>query len=631
MPGSVSPLARQSTDLGPAPASETHRIVVALALRERGALEAFLRDVHDPTSPNHRRFLTLEEFNARHAPTPEDEEALVSYLEQNGLRVSDHFPNRLLVGASGSVQAIERAFGIRLHRVRLGGRDHFAALEEPRFPVHLANAIVGIIGLDDLSEMHPRARSAGPVAAPRASIGGHCCSLSPNDLAIFYDRNTSSDGAGQTIVIAGAYAWKDSDNIAFNAHWGLAQLPTGSGQVCTGSGNPQGCRFNQQQSIEIALDVEYAHGAAPGAVILNYMSASTSFADFAVAYNRIVTDNPGHVVTTSWGACEAGVASSTQAANDQIFASGNAIGQSWFAASGDAGSRDCNNLLGVDHPANSPHMIGVGGTSPTCSGGMTPGSPACAGYGSESGWSGSGGGASNLFSRPSWQTGCGVPAGGERLVPDVALEADPSPGNYVLKGGFWYVVSGTSGAAPQWAGTFALVNQAVGGSGLGDPGALLYDLCGTNAYHDITTGSNGDYSTGAGYDLVTGLGTIETANFVAAVTLPEPGMPVGLVASLAMLTLLRRRKRSLRALIQSFREPRASWCGRTGETSSSTGWSPGRKVGAAPSRSRSGSTRSGRSSPIASARTSRRARRRSGARGRHPDRSRPPLSGQESR
>jgi kumamolisin len=543
MPGSVSPLVRSATDLGPAPASETHRIVVALELRERDALDAFLRDVHDPASSSYRRFMTPEEFIARHAPTPEDEQALVTYLERNGLRVSDRFPNRLLVGATGSVGAIEAAFGVRLHRVRLGARDHFAAIQEPRIPAHLAPAIVGIIGLDDLSEMRPRARLAGPISAPRASIGGSCCSLSPNDLATFYDRDTSSDGAGQTIVIAGAYAWKDSDNTAFDAHWGLAQFPTGSGQVCTGSGNPQGCRFNQQQSIEIALDVEYSHGTAPGAVILNYMSASTSFSDFAVAYNRIVTDNPGHVVTTSWGGCEAGVASNTQTANDQIFASGNAIGQSWFAASGDAGSRDCNNLLGVDHPANSPHVIGVGGTSPTCSGGMTAASPACAGYGSESGWSGSGGGMSNLFSRPSWQTGCGILAGGERLVPDVALEADSSPGNYVLKGGFWYVVYGTSGAAPQWAGIFALLNQAVGGSGgLGDPGALLYELCGTNAYHDVTTGSNGDYDAGAGYDLVTGLGTVDIANFTTAVTLPEPGMTVGLAASLAMLTLLGQRK-----------------------------------------------------------------------------------------
>jgi subtilase family serine protease len=541
---SVSPLVREATDLGLAAPFETHRIVIALALRDRDTLDAFLRDVHDPASPSYRRFLTPEQFDTLHAPTAEDEQALVAYLEQNGLRVSGRSPNRLLVGATGSAAAIERAFGVQLHRVRFHGRDHFAALDEPRFPAHLSHAVVGIIGLDDLTEMHPRARSFVPVDAPRASLGASCCGLSPNDLATFYDRNPSPDGANQTIAIAGAYAWKDSDNSSFATQWGLAQLPNGSGQVCTGSGNPQGCRFNQQQSIEIALDVEYAHGTAPGARILNYMSGSTSFADFAVAYNRIVTDNPGHVITTSWGGCEAGVSLSTQMADDQIFASGNAIGQSWFAASGDAGSRDCNNVLGVDHPANSPHMIGVGGTSPTCSGGMTPGTPDCAGYGSESAWSGSGGGISDVFSRPSWQTGCGVQAGAERLVPDVALEADSSPGNYVLKGGFWYVVYGTSGAAPQWAGFFALLNQAVGGSGLGDPGTMLYGLCGSDAYHDITTGSNGDYSAAPGYDLVTGLGTVDAANLIQAVTLPEPGWLIGLAMSLPMLIVLGLRRRS---------------------------------------------------------------------------------------
>src|SRR5262249_38591234 len=256
---SVSPLVRQTTDLGPAPASEIHRIVVALALRDPDTLDDFLRDLGDPASRRYRHFLTPEEFNARYAPTAADEQAVVAYLEQNGLRVSERFPNRLLVGATGSARAIERAFGITLHRVRLGGRDHFAALEEPRFPAHVADSIIGIIGLDDLSEMHPRARSTGIVSSPQASIGGGCCSLSPNDLAIFYDRDPSPDGAGQTIVIAGAYAWKDSDNVGFAAQWGLAQLPTGSAQICAGSGSPQGCRFNQQKSIEIALDVEYAH------------------------------------------------------------------------------------------------------------------------------------------------------------------------------------------------------------------------------------------------------------------------------------------------------------------------------------------------------------------------------------
>src|SRR5262249_6456236 len=166
----------------------------------------------------------------------------------------------------------------------------------------------------------------------------------------------------------------------------------------------------------IALDVEYAHATSPGARILNYMSASTSNADFTTMYNRIVTDDPGHVVSTSWGVCEVGISTATQQIDDAIFAHANVIWQSWLAASGDAGSLDCNNMLSVDNPATSPHVIGVGGTTPTCSAGMTPASPACAGYGSEVGWSGSGGGVSQVFARPSFQAGCGVPAGTKPLL-----------------------------------------------------------------------------------------------------------------------------------------------------------------------------------------------------------------------
>jgi subtilase family serine protease len=514
---SLSPRLGEVTDRGRSDHRTLHRVVVGLELRNRDVLDAFLAEVHDPASPNFGRFLSPAEAEALFAPVPETEERLVAHLTANGLTVTERAPNRLLVAATGSVGALERAFGVEIHDVALGGRLHYAAVNEPTLPGDIADHVVGVLGLDDLGEMRSHARPSAPVAAPNAALGTNCCHLSPNDLATFYDDTAGNDGTGQTIAIAGAYAWSDTDVSAFNSRWGLPGLPAGSGQICVGSSSASTCNFSSQNSIEIALDVEYTHGTAPGARILNYMAASTSFADFATMYNRIVTDNPGHSVTTSWGACEAGLSVSTQQTNDNIFAYAVAVGQSWFAASGDNGSRDCSNVLTVDHPANSPRVSGVGGTTPTCSGGMTSSSPACAGYGSERGWSGSGGGMSQVFSRPSYQTGCGVPAGTTRLVPDVALESDTSPGNYVAENGVWYIVGGTSGAAPQWAGFFAELNQRVGGTGLGNPGPRLYGLCGTSAFHDVTLGSNGDYSAGAGYDLVTGLGTIEARNFLNSV------------------------------------------------------------------------------------------------------------------
>jgi kumamolisin len=495
-----------------------HDIVVGLALRNPDELERFLADVQDPASPNYGRFLTQDEFNARYAPTADAEQGVVDYLNSNGLAVTDRFPNRLLVGATGSVAALERAFGVELYNVSFRGKPHYATINEPTWPADIADSVVGVIGLDDLTAMQAHVRSAQPVVAPSAALGSHCCALNPNDLAVFYDNGTGYAGYGQTLVIAGAYAWSDSDVAAFDSQWGLPALPGGSGQVCTGPSGSGGCKFSRQNSIEISLDVEYAHGTAPGAVIRNYMAASTSLSAFTTMYNRIVADNPGHVVTTSWGSCEALTPTATQLADDNIFANANAIGQTWFAASGDSGSNDCGNaLVTVDNPANSPHVMGVGGTTPRCSSGMIPSNPACGGYSSESGWSGSGGGISQVFARPAFQTGCGVPDGTQRLVPDVALESDTSPGNYVVSGGFWYIVGGTSDAAPQWAGLFADLNQAIGGS---NPGARLYGVCGSPAFHDITTGSNGAYSAGPGYDLVTGLGSPDAAKLLTALGAP---------------------------------------------------------------------------------------------------------------
>jgi subtilase family serine protease len=514
--GSVSPRAAAATDDGREPGSTEHEIVVGLELRNREALAALLHDLQDSSSPRYGHFLTQEEFNRDFAPTPEAESALVSYLGASGLTVTDRSANRLVVGAVGSVNAIERAFGVEIHKVHFRGEPHFAALTDPSLPDDIAATVTGVLGLDDLSAMQQHVRPSEPVAAPAAKLGSNCCHLSPNDLASFYADDTGYDGTGQTVVIAGAYAWNNTDNSTFSSTWGLPALPAGSNQICTGSKRSTGCSFSRQNSIEVALDVEYAHGTAPGARILNYMAASTSFTSFSTMYNRIVTDNPGHVVTTSWGACEVGVSTGTQQTNDNIFANANAVGQSWFAASGDSGSRDCNGQLSVDHPANSPHVIGVGGTTPVCGGGLSSSNPACVGYGSESGWSGSGGGVSQLFARPSYQFACGAPSGVGRLVPDVALEADTSPGNYVIEGGSWYIVGGTSGAAPQWAGIFGELNQKKGGVGLGNPGDRLYALCGTSALHDVTSGSNGDYSAATGYDLVTGVGTANVHNLLPA-------------------------------------------------------------------------------------------------------------------
>ena len=117
------------------------------------------------------------------------------------------------------------------------------------------------------------------------------------------------------------------------------------------------------------------------------------------------------IVSISWGLCEAYSGAAELQTLDTIFKQGAAQGISFFAAAGDSGAYDCGDgNLGVDSPASDPYVTGVGGTNLQLNAGA---------YGSESVWSnpsdtqrspngaGGGGGVSNTFAQPSWQTGPG--------------------------------------------------------------------------------------------------------------------------------------------------------------------------------------------------------------------------------
>src|SRR5262249_24514393 len=136
--------------------------------------------------------------------------------------------------------------------------------------------------------------------------------------------------------------------------------------------------------------------------------------------------------------------------------------------------------------------------------------------------------------KPSWQKGVGVPNDDARDVPDVSLTASWFHDPYALiSGGDFFASGGTSASAPSFAGIVALLNQyvvSIGAQsrpGLGNINPMLYSLAqsGPGAFQDITSGSNivpcvirstqdcttgtMGYRAGTGYDMVTGLGSVD--------------------------------------------------------------------------------------------------------------------------
>src|ERR1039457_6486395 len=323
----------------------------------------------------------------------------------------------------------------------------------------------------------------------------------------------AADGTGQTIAIIDAYGSSSIQNDlnTFCSDFGIAPATV---TIAYPQGKPLS---NAGWAEETSLDVELAHAIAPGAKIVLVAAKSASYTDLLGAVDYAVNAVHANVVSMSWGGSE----SSAETGNgyDSHF---NVPGVTFVASAGDSGE-------GVEWPAASPYVVGVGGTSLY----LNPDNS----YSSESAWSGSAGGISAYESAPSWQS----PWSGllKRGVPDVSYLADPNTGVLVVYKGGLYVFGGTSVGAPQWAALVALSQVS-----LTSANTTLYSVAGTadsinsSYFYDITSGNNGpdpDDSAITGYDLVTGLGSpaalglvpVLTANGVA----PQPDLALAVSPS----------------------------------------------------------------------------------------------------
>ena len=493
-------------------------IGVNLALRNEAQLEAFIAQVSDRKSPNYGRHLTPDQFAATYGPTEAQVQSVVNHLRASGLMLGSVSSNRTIVEATGPVSAVETAFGATISdwHERDQNRDFFGNDTEPTLPAAIASYVVGVAGLNNHYPLH----RLGP--APRVG-GGPVGGYTPNELKKAYDvaplASAGYTGSGQRLGLFELDRFRQSNITTYDTQYGLGSpAPT---TVLVSGGPPLG-----NGEIEVELDIEVMHAIAPASPITVWEGPNSDPGANAT-YNAMVTSNTTKSNSTSWGICEPFTTTAEMTTLDNIFKQGAAQGQSFFAASGDYGAYDCgDSRLIVDSPANDPYVTGTGGTNLTLNADST--------YKAESAWSnpttfpatGSGGGLSGYFARPTWQTGPGVAntySNGKRQVPDVALDADPQTGYsvYVTYMGAtgWNVVGGTSAAAPAWAAFTGVYNQyaaVYGKPNLGYANPTLYST-GSFAqayppYHDITAGDNLHYPATANWDYPTGWGSYDAYN-----------------------------------------------------------------------------------------------------------------------
>ena len=447
---------------------------------QQSALDKLLAQQQDASSPNYHRWVTPAEFADRFGLSQNDINKVISWLQSQGLTVTRTANSRNQVFFEGSVAQIEAAFRTEIHNYLVDGEMHYANATEPSVPAALSSIVLAVQNLHTF-QPKPRAAVRRTSDSPDPHFTSHLSGnhfLSPGDFATIYDVQAlytgGIDGTGQKIALTGQSPINLADVANFRTAAGLsASAPTLL--LMPGTGTSTRCSGDEAESD---LDVEWSGGVAKNASIIlvypglltNESCSNRSFGAFD-ALQYAIDQNVAPVISNSYGNCEANIGLPFAQTMRGWVQQANAQGQTVVSSTGDSGASDCDfqstsatQGFAVDIPGAIPEVTGMGGTefngdaaasvsggnasATTYWNGTTGGTDAIASaisYIPEMAWndsafdvanggviSASGGGASTFFTKPSWQTGTGVPSDGKRDMPDLALNSSADHDGYLF-------------------------------------------------------------------------------------------------------------------------------------------------------------------------------------------------------
>lgn len=465
-----------------------------------------------------RKYMTNQQLAESHGANAEDVAKVTEFAHANGLAVVEENPAARIVKLSGTVKALQKAFGVdlKVYEDETGKRSYRGRTGEIHLPDELNQVVESVHGLDNRDQAKPHFRIAPTRVQPRLAATAQAKtaksaqpqatpqSFTPTQVAAAYNFPTDATGKGQTIALielGGGYNATDLKKY-FNQLGAKPKVSAVSVHGATNqpTGNPDG------PDGEVVLDIQVSGGIATAAHIAVYFAHNTDkgFLDAITAAIHDQKRRPS-VVSISWGGAESNWTQQSMDAFNEVFKDAAMLGVTVLVASGDDGSSDGVNDGGqhVDFPASSPFVLACGGTRLFANGNTIT---------NETTWGGipndgaSGGGVSGHFPTPSYQTGMLPTNFNGRGVPDVAGDADPQTGYQVLVDGVSTVIGGTSAVAPLYAGLVVLLNEKTG-SRCGFLNPVLYSA--PSVCNDVTHGTNGFYHAASGWDATTGLGSIK--------------------------------------------------------------------------------------------------------------------------
>src|ERR1017187_1379802 len=505
---------------------------VSLVQPNPAALTSFIASLSNTTSPNYHDYLTPAQFADDFGATASTVAAVRTYLSSYGLHVGSLSKGRIVLHVRGLTTNIARAFDSSVATVRLrGGQLAAQFVTKAPLPAPVAHDVVGIAGLSSVVApsgnavvSHATAHatsvttcagatdSASPTSTTPNLLGGYTLQQEAQLYGLSAAYANGDNGAGQTLGIYELGIYDPSDVGTYYGCYGITTAPT----TINVDGGAKG-----GYSDEATMDVEQTAGLPPGASIEVYAGPNSGSGPTDI-YQQMADDDTATIITTSWGDCEVDP-SNNPAAEEPIFEQMAAQGQTVVASSG-------------DDPASQPYVTGVGGLTVS---NMTGPVESVWNDGTNSGGGASGGGRSQVWSRPSWQTGAGITATDTmRMVPDLSVIGDPDSGfveyytgssagfcHHACTGG-WDTIGGTSISSQLVGALLAVSAQFCGVSRLGFVNPTLYAMNNSGVgFTDVTSGSNdlygeGVYSAAPGYDMASGLGSPD-ASFISGICPPK--------------------------------------------------------------------------------------------------------------
>jgi hypothetical protein len=485
--------------------------------------EQFLRELQTVGSPNFHNYLSSEEWDARFAPSVEDEQKVVDWALSQGLTVTHRFDHRLLVDLEAPAGVIEKAFGVTIDNYQVGEEVDFSNDRNPLLPSTLSGIVYSVQGLNNIQRVHgskPGSETIkgpdyapGPVYAEAGSDHGdgdpvkfHSNRATPKitnnfvDPSDLYSSQTYNFGALQNVSHC-CNVHNDSTGSPPDTSIAIVEYETILGSDISGFAKQYGLSYNwsainvdgtitcpKDETVcpggEATEDVEWSIAMANNPASSNltahvwiYQAANGLQSTTTDMFGFMLSDGHARVFTTSYSCTENYQCSeSTINSEHAIFNKMLGVGWTLIAASGDRGaSDDCKDNLpakpapqldksahtSVAYPASDFDFVAAGGTQLEV---YTDGT-----WDFEHGWQGgtsvgscasNGGGSGGGTSVYFDQPYWQNGLGGTmRLSPDLALNADGVGQNLYINGKLNGDANGTSVVAPELAGYFAQVNS----------------------------------------------------------------------------------------------------------------------------------------------------------------------------